>query len=187
MVSIKLWKWGLKSANLWNDTTCCEKLEENLLPQPNFDEFHKSFHNLTQIFPEQCLRKIPSLMTVYDTSTETHMVEITQEENPSIEKLNICTVVAVFAPLRKTLLQFGLNSTLTHFPPFYWCNRVKLFFEIPKKSMQKHICTTIWEIFWRLKVIFQPLFVFTLIWYIKVENGWDLFGSFSHGLEILLI
>ena len=43
------------------------------------------------------------------------MVEITQEENPIVEKLNICTVVAVFAPLGITLLQFGLSSRVTHF------------------------------------------------------------------------
>ena len=43
------------------------------------------------------------------------MVEITQEENPIVEKLKICTVVAVFAPLGKTLLQFGLSSRVTHF------------------------------------------------------------------------
>ena len=40
-----------------------------------------------------------------------HMVEIIQEENPIVEKLKICTVVAVFAPLGKTLLQFGLSSS----------------------------------------------------------------------------
>ena len=48
------------------------------------------------------------------------MVEITQEANPIIEKLKICTVVAVFAPLGKTLLQFGLSSRVTHFFRLIW-------------------------------------------------------------------
>ena len=44
-----------------------------------------------------------------------HMVEITHEENPIVEKLKICTVVAVFAALGKTILQFRLSSRVIHF------------------------------------------------------------------------
>ena len=43
------------------------------------------------------------------------MVEITQEENHIVEKLKMCIVVAVFALLGKTLLQFGLSSRVTHY------------------------------------------------------------------------
>ena len=46
-----------------------------------------------------------------------HLVEITQEETAIIQHLNIILVVAVFAPLGKTLLQFGLSSTVTPFFP----------------------------------------------------------------------
>ena len=66
------------------------------------------------------------------------MVEITQEENPIIkETLDICTLVAVFAPLRKTLLIFRLSSTVTNFFPF------KAIFLNPKQSIKKRVRTTI--------------------------------------------
>ena len=67
-----------------------------------------------------------------------YMVEITQEENPNVEKLKICTVVAVFAPLGKTLLQFGLSSRVTHF--FRLIGATGLcFFSKSKKNLFKNI------------------------------------------------
>ena len=43
------------------------------------------------------------------------MAQIRQEENPIIQNLNIVLVVAVFTPLWKTLLLFGLSTRVTHF------------------------------------------------------------------------
>ena len=45
-----------------NYATFCGILSKNLLPQPSFEEFHKSFHNLTEFFREQCSRKNPCLI-----------------------------------------------------------------------------------------------------------------------------
>ena len=44
---------ALKVSICGNNTKFCEKSSANWIPQPNFDVFHKSFHNLTQIFREQ--------------------------------------------------------------------------------------------------------------------------------------
>ena len=64
------------------------------------------------------------------------MVEITQEENPIVEKLKICTVVSVFAPLGKTLLQFRLSSRVTNFFCLIGATGYA-FFRNPKKICSK--------------------------------------------------
>ena len=88
------------------------------------------------------------------------MVEIIQEENPIVEKLKICTVVAVFAPLGKTLLQFGLNSRVTHFFCLIDATGLCFFSNSKTKSVQKHLFSIIFRDFWKAK---RCLFVLALI------------------------
>ena len=45
-------KMAIQMAICGNDATFCEKLSQNLLTQPTFEEFHKSFHNPTDRQPE---------------------------------------------------------------------------------------------------------------------------------------
>ena len=45
----------LKVPIFGNDATFCGILSNNLLPQPSFDEFHKSFNNLTYVFAENSM------------------------------------------------------------------------------------------------------------------------------------
>ena len=47
---------ALKVLVFGNNTSFCGKSSVNWLPHPNFDVFHKSFHNLTIVFREQCSR-----------------------------------------------------------------------------------------------------------------------------------
>ena len=47
---------ALKVLICGNDATYCGKFSKNLLPHPSFEGFHKSFHNLTEFFREQCSR-----------------------------------------------------------------------------------------------------------------------------------
>ena len=77
------------------------------------------------------------------------MVEITQEENPNLEKLRICTVVAVFASLGKTLLQFRLSSRLTHFAIWHSFKDLMFSFCIVFPSSWKFACL------WKMKTTFR--------------------------------
>ena len=77
------------------------------------------------------------------------MVAITQEENSIVKKLKIRTVVAVFAPLGKTLLQFGLSFRVTHFFCLIDATALCFFFKSKKNLFKNIFCTTVVEIFGR--------------------------------------
>ena len=47
-------KWALLLLIWGNNETLFRKTSNISLPQPNFDDFHRSFHNLTLIFRKQC-------------------------------------------------------------------------------------------------------------------------------------
>ena len=47
------WKITVDMPISGNNATFCGKHSKNLLPQPSFEEFHKSFHNLKELFRKQ--------------------------------------------------------------------------------------------------------------------------------------
>ena len=73
----------------------------------------------------------------------------------------VCTIA-------KNLITIRIELYSNSFFPFYWCNRIKLIFEMQKKISKKNVFTTIWVIFRGLKSALKKLFFLFL--YSRMSN-----------------